>query len=185
MIKRWLRIPLFETEFYCPFCGEVVDKFGDHCLTCSCGGDRTKRHKLIRYEVFHFCQSARLNPELERPGLLQPRPLAGSLQESGSERAPNADRRPADVYLPRWRRGTPAALDLAVTSGLRRDLVERSAEDGSIAVKLYEDYKRTYLDTEAACQEEGIMFIPLICEADRWWKLGPSSPCSMERACQA
>ena len=82
------------------------------------------------------------------------------------DRDPNVNRRPADVYLPRWRRGTPAALDLAVTSGLRSDLVSKSAEDGTVAVIAYEDLKRSHLNTEAICQEEGISFIPIICEAD-------------------
>ena len=58
------------------------------------------------------------------------------------------------------------AFDIAVTSGLRRDLVNRSAEDGSAATLLYEDYKRSYLNTETICQEEGISFIPLVCEED-------------------
>ena len=165
-ILRWLRVPLFESEFHCTLCDEVVDRFGDHCLVCSVGGDRTKRHNLIRNEVYHQCCSAGLNPELERPGLLRPRPLFGSTHESGDVRDPNTDRRPADVYLPRWKRGTPAALDLAVTSGLRRDLIESSALDGSSAVSIYEDFKRTHLNTETACLEEGIQFIPLICEAD-------------------
>ena len=166
MIQRRLRVPLFEVEFHCPYCDEIVDKFGDHCLTCACGGDRTKRHNLLRNEVFHLCNSSGLSPELERPGLLQQRPLIGSAYENGVGRDPNADRRPADVYLPRWRRGAAAALDLAVTSGLRSDLVTKSAEDGSSAVKAYEDRKRSYLNTEAICQEEGISFIPIICEAD-------------------
>ena len=87
-------------------------------------------------------------------------------QENGSERDPHANRRPADVYLPRWRRGTPAALDFAVTSGLRSDMVHRSAMDGSAAAKSYEDFKRSHLDTENECQREGITFIPIICEAD-------------------
>ena len=129
------------------------------------GGDRTKRHNLIRNEIFYICNSAGLNPELERPGLLQPRPLAGSAQDSGAVRDPNANRRPADVYLPRWRRGTPAALDLAVTSGLRSDMVQKSVEDGTSAVKAYEHFKRSYMETEDICREEGITFIPLICEA--------------------
>ena len=103
---------------------------------------------------------------MERQGLLQPRPLTGAVQESGAERDPNALRRPADIYLPRWRRDIPAALDLAVTSGLKRDMVDRSAIDGSAAVTAYEGFKRTYLATEATCQEEGINFIPMICEAD-------------------
>ena len=144
MIQRWLRVPLHESVFHCPCCDEVIDRHGDHCLTCTCGGDRTKRHNLIRNEVFYFCSSSGLNPELERPGLLQPRPLAGSRYEDGSNRDPNNRRRPADIYLPRWRRGTPAALDFAVTSGLRKDMVNRSAVDGSVAPKLYEDFKRSY-----------------------------------------
>ena len=166
MIQRRLRTPIFENEFYCPFCDEIVDRYGDHCLTCSCGGDRIKRHNLLRNEVFYFCNSAGLNPELERPGLLQPRPPVGVTQENGSDRDPNTNRRPADVYLPRWRRGTPAALDFAVTSGLRTDVVHRSAVDGSAAAKSYEDFKRSHLDTETACLSEGVTFIPIICEAD-------------------
>ena len=148
------------------FYDDVIDEYGDHCLTCACGGDRTKRHNLLRNEVFFFCTSSGLNPELERQGLLQPRPLVGSNQEDGSTRDSNSNRRPADVYLPRWRRGAPAALDFAVTSGLRRDIVGRSAVDGSAPTKAYEEFKRSHLNTEAACREEGITFIPMICEAD-------------------
>ena len=57
-------------------------------------------------------------------------------------------------------------MDFAVTSGLKRDMVNRSAEDGSVATVIYEDFKRSHLDTEAICREEGITFIPVICEAD-------------------
>ena len=57
-------------------------------------------------------------------------------------------------------------MDFAVTSGLRRDIVNSSAEDGSMATKNYETFKRTHLNTEAACLEEGITFIPVIFEAD-------------------
>ena len=37
--------------------------------------------------------------------------------------------------------------------------------DGSACTKDYEDFKRTHLNTEVACQEEGITFIPMVCEA--------------------
>ena len=112
------------------------------------------------------CNSSGLNPELERPGLLQQRPLIGPSQESGTARDPNVNRRPADVYLPKWRNGTPAALDIAVTSGLRADLVDKSAEDGSTATTQYEDYKCSFMNTATIFQEEGNSFIPLVCEAD-------------------
>ncbi len=110
--------------------------------------------------------SAGLAPELERPGLLQPRPFIGSVPENGSPGDPNEHRRPADAYLPRWRQGAPAALDLAITSGLRTDVVQRSAARDNAATTAYEDFKREYMDTERLCREEGITFIPLIAEAD-------------------
>ena len=161
MIQRRLRVPLFETEFHCPLCDDVMDRYGDHCLTSACGGDRTKRHNLLRKEVFYFCNSAGLHPELERPGILQPRPLGGASQENGSERDSSGNRRPADVYIPRWHGGTPS-----VTSGLYVDLVNKSAQEASASTEAYERLKRLYLDTEETCQAEGITFIPIICEAD-------------------
>ena len=78
----------------------------------------------------------------------------------------NENRRPADVYIPKWRRGIPAALDFAVTSGLRVDLVNKSVDDNSAATEAYENLKRTYRDTEESCRAEGITFIPVICKAD-------------------
>ena len=48
---------------------------------------------------------------------------------------------------------------------MRSDIVDRSAEDGSASTKAYEEFKRTYMNTEDACREEGITFIPMICEA--------------------
>ena len=103
---------------------------------------------------------------MEKPGLLQPRPLGGASQENGSTRESIELRRPADVYIPRWRRGTPAALDFAVTSGLRVDLVKKSIENPSAATEAYERLKCNYQNTEESCRAEGITFIPMICEAD-------------------
>ena len=165
MIQRWLRAPIYEETFHCGYCDDIVDVYGDHCLVCACGGDRTKRHNLLRNEVFYTSLAAGLAPELERPGLLQPRPLLGPTPENGT---PNPEdlRRPADVYIPRWRRGAPAAFDLAVTSGLRPDMVARSATNANAATLAYEDFKREHLNTQLLCQQEGITFIPLIAEAD-------------------
>ena len=72
----------------------------------------------------------------------------------------------ADVYLPTWRRGGPTALDFAVTSGLRDNIVRRSAVDGAVAASSYEDLKRSHMGTEATCQSEGLTCIPVVCEAD-------------------
>eukprot|EP00973_Karenia_brevis_P008728 1180392-Karenia_brevis.AAC.1 len=108
--------------------------------------------------------SAQLYPELEKPGLLQARPLQGSLPENGMHHTSDT-RRPADVYLPRWQRGLPAALDFAVTSGLRADNVASSARDPLTAVRAYEDFKRTHNHTQSDCETAGITFIPMVVEA--------------------
>jgi hypothetical protein len=106
---------------------------------CSCGGDRTKRHNLLRNHSFHYCESAGLNSELEHPGLLPHRPPCGSAPENGGAVSLDSNNwGPADVYLPRWRRGGPAACGFAVTSGSRHNIVRSSALDGSSVVSAYE-----------------------------------------------
>ena len=170
MLARAIRAPLHNHEFFCPCCDGVVDVFGDHCLTCSGGGDRTKRHNKIRNAVYSFCAEAGLSPELERPGLLQPRPMLGASHEDGSRPAEAGEgnagaRRPADVYIPRWKGGRPAALDLAVTSGLSTEALRESARDGEAAALRYEGFKCEHLNTRTQCQSEGITFIPVVAEA--------------------
>ena len=32
-------------------CGEVLDRWGDHALSCCCGGDRVLRHNAFRNVV--------------------------------------------------------------------------------------------------------------------------------------
>jgi len=118
---------------------------------------------MLRNYVFHYARSAGLNPELEKPGLLQPRPALGSLAEDGSKPSNPEARRPADVFLPRWRRGTPIALDFAVTSGLRD--VQACIREPQSALTTYEDFKRGHLDTERLCAEDGYAFCPMIMEA--------------------
>ena len=82
----------------------------------------------------------------------------------GGERGPEA-RRPADIYVPRWDLGGSAAFDFAVTSGLRTDLLERTAADGSSCLVSYEQVKNSFLDTAAHCASEGMAFIPMVVEA--------------------
>ena len=82
----------------------------------------------------------------------------------GGERGPEA-RRPADIYVPRWDLGGSAALDFAVTSGLRTDLLEQTAANGLSCLTAYEQFKNSYLDTASHCASEGIAFVPMVVEA--------------------
>jgi hypothetical protein len=118
-------------------------------------------------ETVRLCHSAGLRPELGKPGLLRSR-LVGTAEEDGKSRGGSQGpdgRRPADVYLPSWRVGNPAALDFAVTSGLRIRSLNESALDGNSPTTLYAARKRSFLDTDAHCRDEGIEFIPMSIEA--------------------
>ena len=169
MLRRRLRIAFADGDVECPLCDGILDSYGDHAFVCCAGGDRTRRHNLLRNMVFHGAEAARLHPELEKPGLLRPRPLFGATYESGghvgeNDGSPDA-RRPADVYVPRWRLGPPAAWDFAVTSGLRLDLPPDVVGNAGLVTARYEDYKCSHNDAKADCQAQGISFIPMIVEA--------------------
>ena len=169
MLQRRLRIPFTEEDHECPLCDGIMDSFGDHALVCCGGGDRTRRHNLLRNMVYYAASSAHLNPELEKPGLLPQRPVFGSMYENGScigedDSNPSA-RRPADIFIPRWRAGPPAAWDFAVTSGLRMDSLTDSIRDPDAATTKYEDFKCSYKDTASQCQDQGMSFVPMVVEA--------------------
>ena len=94
--------------------------------------------------------------------------MQGSRCEDGnapeSNRGPTA-RRPADVYIPSWDLGGAAAFDFAITSGMRTDMLASSAANGAAAAIAYEQVKRSFLDTESRCREEGLSFVPIVMEA--------------------
>ena len=81
-LRRWLRIPFAQVDSFCPLCDGIMDAYGDHALTCCGGGDRTRRHNLLRNMVYHAATAAGLHPELQRPGLLPHRPLPPGLSVS-------------------------------------------------------------------------------------------------------
>ena len=103
MLCRWLRVPFSDTGVLCPCCDGVLDSFGDHALDYCSGGDRTRRHNLLRVIAFFTANAANLHPELEKPVLLPQRLLLVSASESGravaaEDSIPSA-RRPANVYI--------------------------------------------------------------------------------------
>ena len=164
LLRLRLRLPVAERECYCPFCDAAADPFGDHARLCACGGDRVKRHNRVRNLLAARAATAGLSPELEKPGLLPPRPVLAGVGEDGVSRQ-NSARRPADVWLPAWGLHGPAAFDVAAASGLRSGDLARTAADGAHAATAYEARKRAHLDTEALCRNEGLQFVPLVVEA--------------------
>jgi hypothetical protein len=160
-LKRRLRMPVYDQDSHCPLCGQVLDKFGDHALVCQCGGDRTVRHHAIRNVCYEEASDGGARPEREKAGLLPARP--------GSDGLPASDglstRRPADVWLPKGASGKGEALDFAVTSGMRSDLVRQVVGLPESVFQQYEQTKREYKQTHRLCSDAGFLFVPMVVEA--------------------
>ena len=75
-LQRRLRMALWDHDSAYSMCGEVLDRWGDHALSCCGGGDRVLRHNAIRDVVCSaVAEFTSVSPELEKPGLvLPPRP---------------------------------------------------------------------------------------------------------------
>ena len=137
----------------CPICQRVADALGDHHVGCGGNGDRILRHDSIRDALFSAAQSAAL-------ATLAPRKEAPSL-------IPGSSSCPADVYLPYWVRGQPAALDVTVISTLQQQTLTGAASVPGHALQVSEDRKMAaHAD---ACRAVGVVFVPLVMEILGGW----------------
>ena len=119
------------------------------------------RHNALRDVTYHLALAAGLQPQREKSGLLPQRPGQDALRENVLSNG----RRPADVWVPRWENGAPAAWDFAVTSGLRAGAVHDAAADPNQPVSAYEAHEGAHLDTAAQCHQQGLSFVPMVVEA--------------------
>ena len=139
----------------CPLCDAVLDCHSYHDGMCAAGGERTQRHHAVRDLVYDWCKRGGLRPERERPGLLLPTtPEDVTNNTSG--------RRPADVYLPAFA-GTPTAFDFAITAPQRQ---------AGAAAEAYARHKELHLQTSAACEAQGVKFVPMVAECSGAWDAG-------------
>jgi hypothetical protein len=149
-LRYWLGVQIFPDDSTCSICQSVCDSFGDHHVGCGGNGDRILRHNALRDILFSTTQSAALAPRKEVPSLISGRCS-----------------KPADILLPHWTGGKPAALDVSVISPLQNLTVNSSASIQGYALSVGEARKMSvHLD---ACLSEGISFIPLIVESLGGW----------------
>ena len=164
-LKRRVRVRVQSQDAVCPCCGDVMDSYGDHALVCPCRGDRTVRHNAVRDVVHADAFEAKMAPEKEKQWLLPSRPEEDGIH---ARQAQEGDRRPADVWLPRGSgstNGRPEALDFAVTSGMRQDMITKAIDTPESIVMEYENFKRTYKDTKSQCDQARLEFTPVVFEA--------------------
>ena len=119
-LQRRLRMPLWDHDSACSMCGEVLDRWQDHALSCSCGGDKVRRHNAIREVVCAaVSEFTSVSPEVEKPGLLILVVWTGPRFPPGFPPPSAAGRRLADVWVPRDVSGFAEAWDFSVSSLLR------------------------------------------------------------------
>ena len=103
------------------------------------------RHNTIRDALFNAAQSAALAPTREAPGM-----VADSCS------------RPADILLPTWHRGRPAALDIHVISPFQALTLHEAAATPGHALNV--GVQRKLAAHLADCRAVGVDFIPIVME---------------------
>ena len=141
----WLGVPLNNGQFTCPECRGSADPFGDYQVGCGGNGDRISRHNAIRDVVFSAAQSAALALSKEAPNLV-----------------PDSSVRPADVLLPNWNRGRPAAVDVHVISPLQQQTLAEAASTPGHALQV--GVRGKLVSNLSACRSVGVEFVPFVIE---------------------
>ena len=120
-LKWWLGMDT-SSQLRCPYCPDhQLDLLGYHAVTCKGGGDVFVHHNALRDVFAQFCHRARLGGQLE----------VG--HRSGGD---STNSRPADILVPNWMIGKPAAFDLTVVSPLNSNTLNKAgATIGSAAGK--------------------------------------------------
>ena len=139
---------VFTMDGQYPACGLHSDKEGDQDDAISCGsdGEQIARHNHLRDTMYHTTVSTALALIIEDRALL-----------------PGTDARPADVLIPRWTHGKDTALDVTVVNPCQASLVAQAGHALTYA------YNKKMAGAGAACQQEGIVFIPLPAESLGGW----------------
>ena len=154
-VSLQLGVDVYDSDSICRFCGMVLDRRGVHAASCTAGGDISCRHNLVRDIIFHYCLKGRLNPELEKPGLLEDESIFINL------------RRPADVFAEMGRAtGSDGlertALDIKIINALGQGHIDDTANSGLAAAAAYRDHQLQHLSTADLCRERGIVYEPLV-----------------------
>ena len=158
-LRYWRGVPLHSSAYSCPECRGMADRFRDHQVGCGGNGDRIARHNAIRDVLFSAAQYAALAPTKEAPSLV-----------------PSSCSCPADILLPHWSRGCPAALDVSVISPLQQPTLAGAASSPGHALRV--GVRRKISSNLPACRSAGVDFLPIFVET-----LGGGCPDAIATIC--
>ena len=144
-LRHWLGVPLHSSSYPCPECEGIADVFWDHQVGCGGNGDRIACHSAVG-----MCFSVLLS----LLAALAPTKEARGLAWTSS--------RPTDIFLPTWRHGRPAALDVHIISPLQQQTVAEAAFNPGHALDV--GVRRKLTSHISECCSASVDFIPLVAE---------------------
>ena len=151
-LKWWLGIDMFGGS-RCPSCStQSLDPLGHYALTCRYNGDVVSRHNQLRNTFFESCRQAGVGGQME----------VGSGLGHDERRT-----RPADVLVPNWDLGKPAAFDLTVASPLNQSILNEVCVTAGSSARVSE--QRKHASNDVKCSELGWSCIPLAVETYGCW----------------
>jgi hypothetical protein len=161
LLKLRLGLSMEGANSSCPYCPEkMLDAAGHHALTCRCGPDIVHRHNKLRDCFNAACRSALLNPQLEQ----------GSRQGSQT--------RPADIFIPVWTLGQPAAIDLTVVHPLNPEYISNGASTATEECLEAAEERKNAVNGQK-CKELGWQCVPMAVTVYGVW--GPEARITIKR----
>ena len=139
-------MPVLNGTMQCVHCHSThTDMMGVHTATCP--SIHSKHHNDIRDALAAECKRANLMPSIEPKWLL--------------EEVKGTRDRPADVFLPNYRRSSGLCIDVSVVSSFTNTF-EAAKEIGYNAKRAETVKKDKY---EKFCQDRGLLFKPFVMES--------------------
>ena len=146
-VKYRLGIAVYEDERKFPYSRSgTLDVSGNHAVICHGRTDALSPQDRIRDRIAWACWAANLSPVIKKWNLIGGKSY-----------------RPGNIFLPSWKSGRPAALDVTVTSPLQPNIINYAAEKSGYAIDAAEEQK--YAQHENSCSEQGNLFVPLAVES--------------------
>ena len=95
----------------------------------------------------------------------------GIYQSTFSDQIPGTLSRPADIFLPNWKRGQPTALDVTIISTIQQLTTLRG---GLLALRVMHCWwvRRKMAAHAESCRAVGVSFVPLVVETLGGWSKG-------------
>jgi hypothetical protein len=137
-------MPILEEELAgkpCPLCGDPVDIFGDHAVSCD-KGSKYRRHFAIQDWLIHLLQSHGIACARER--MIDP----------------DSRLRPADIFIPNWSIEGDMALDVTIRHPLPPSLFPATISSANDLLQRADTDKRALY--KEMCARHGCQFQPLV-----------------------